>query len=109
MATSTKTKMSITIEVELKEILGKIDQKLDGIQKDITELNIGQAELRGGQSELRSNFSALESSQKTMAADIVTLKQDVTDLKGAKSLIIPIIVAVTTSVLTLLIRSIPLA
>jgi hypothetical protein len=36
-----------------------------------------------------------------------TLIKDIADLKGAKSLIIPIIVAVTTSLITLLIRAIP--
>ena len=35
------------------------------------------------------------------------LIKDIADLKGAKSLIIPIIVAVTTSLITLLIRAIP--
>lgn len=36
-----------------------------------------------------------------------TLIKDVSDLKGAKSLIVPLIVAVTTSLITLLIRAIP--
>ena len=36
-----------------------------------------------------------------------TLNHDVSDLKGVKSLIIPIVVAVTTSILTLVIRTIP--
>ena len=35
------------------------------------------------------------------------LIKDVSDLKGAKSLIIPVVVAVLTSILTLLVRSIP--
>ncbi len=34
--------MSVTIEQDLKEILSKIDQKLDGLQKDIVDLKIGQ-------------------------------------------------------------------
>lgn len=39
--------MSVTIEQDLKDILGKIDQKLDGLQKDIVELKIGQTEIKG--------------------------------------------------------------
>jgi hypothetical protein len=35
------------------------------------------------------------------------LIKDVSDLKGAKSLIIPVVVAVLTTILTLLVRSIP--
>ncbi|HEY9872657.1 MAG TPA: hypothetical protein V6D12_04445 [Candidatus Obscuribacterales bacterium] len=37
--------MSVTIESDLKEILAKIDQKLDSISKDITDLKVGQARL----------------------------------------------------------------
>ena len=37
--------MSVTIESDLKEILNKIDQKLDNISKDITDLKVGQARL----------------------------------------------------------------
>ncbi len=36
-----------------------------------------------------------------------TLVQEVSDLKGAKSLIVPIIVAVVTAFLTLLVRLLP--
>ena len=39
--------MSVTIEQDLKEILSKIDQKLDGLQKDIVDLKIGQTEIKG--------------------------------------------------------------
>lgn len=39
--------MSVTIEQDLKDILGKIDQKLDGLQKDIVDLKIGQTEIKG--------------------------------------------------------------
>lgn len=94
--------MTVKIEVELKEVLGKIDTKLDSIQKDITELKIGQAELKSSNIELKTG-------QKTLVDDVSTLKQDVADLKGTKSLIVPIVVAVTTSLVTLLIRSIPLS
>ncbi|MGK7875570.1 MAG: hypothetical protein AB4426_20405 [Xenococcaceae cyanobacterium] len=47
--------MSITIEQDLKEVLAKIDQKLDNLtgdiaeirQKDLVELKVGQAEIKG--------------------------------------------------------------
>ena len=39
--------MSVTIQQDLKEILSKIDQKLDGLQKDIVDLKIGQTEIKG--------------------------------------------------------------
>jgi hypothetical protein len=38
--------MSITIESDLKEILVKLDQKLDNIQKDVTDLKIEVTEIK---------------------------------------------------------------
>ncbi len=39
--------MSLIIEQDLKEVLGQINQNLEIIKKDITELKIGQAEIKG--------------------------------------------------------------
>ena len=39
--------MSLTIEVELKDVLNGINQKLDVIQKDVADMKLGQAELKG--------------------------------------------------------------
>ena len=38
---------NIQIESDLKEILKSIDNKLDKITTDVTELKVGQAEIRG--------------------------------------------------------------
>jgi tetrahydromethanopterin S-methyltransferase subunit G len=32
--------MSISIESDLKEVLGQINQKLDNLQKDVTDINL---------------------------------------------------------------------
>jgi hypothetical protein len=37
--------MSVTIEQDLKEILGSINQKLDNLQKDVMDIKIVQARL----------------------------------------------------------------
>ena len=37
--------MSITIEQDLKEVLGEINQKLGHLQGDVTDLKVGQARL----------------------------------------------------------------
>jgi predicted nuclease with TOPRIM domain len=39
--------MSLIVETDLKEILTRIDQKLDSVQKDVTDLKLGIAELKG--------------------------------------------------------------
>ena len=37
--------MSVTIEQDLKEVLGEINKKLDHLQGDVTDLKVGQARL----------------------------------------------------------------
>ncbi|MGL6338040.1 MAG: hemolysin XhlA family protein [Waterburya sp.] len=61
---------NIQIESDLKEILNKLDGKLDNLQKDVTELKIGQAEVKGDIKRLDSNIS--------------TLKEDIKEIKGSQ-------------------------
>jgi chromosome segregation ATPase len=84
----------------LEIILTNITEKLDSLQKDVTDLKVDMAEVK---TELKIIDRRLEKVEGTQNA----LIQDVSDLKGAKSLIIPVVVAVLTSILTLLVRSIP--
>jgi chromosome segregation ATPase len=84
----------------LEIILTNITEKLDSLQKDFTDLKVDMAEVK---TELKIIDRRLEKVEGTQDA----LIQDVSDFKGAKSLIIPVVVAVLTSILTLLVRSIP--
>jgi chromosome segregation ATPase len=61
---------NIQIESDLKEILNKLDGKLDNLQKDLTELKIGQAEVKGDIKRLDSSIS--------------TLKEDIKEIKGSQ-------------------------
>jgi uncharacterized protein (DUF849 family) len=87
--------MTTTIETDLKEILGdfkqefsKINQRLDIIQKELTDLKVSQqrdiAELRGDMAELRSSqqqdSAAMKISQADIRGDIKTLDEKVTGL-----------------------------
>ena len=99
--------MANTIETDLKEILGefkqeftKINQRLDRMETDLTTIKIDVATVKTTVNSLENRLDKIEIEQKTLIKDMA-------DLKGAKSLIIPIIVAVTTSLITLLIRAIP--
>jgi len=78
----------------------KLEDKIDKLSDAINQLAIGQARLEEQVSNLNKRFEKIETSQETLI-------KDVSDLKGAKSLIVPLIVAVTTSLVTLLIRAIP--
>lgn len=90
------------IETDLAEVLKQMNQKLDNLSSDVNELKIGQARVEEKLDSQGENIKELKDTQKKLSADVA-------DLKGAKSLIIPILVAVTTSILTLVIRSIPIS
>jgi predicted nuclease with TOPRIM domain len=90
----------VTVTYSLEEIFKEIKQSLNTLQKDVTDLKVDMAEVK---TELKSIDKRLEKVEGTQD----TLIKDVSDLKGAKSLIIPVVVAVLTSILTLLVRSIP--
>ncbi len=49
--------MSTVIETDLKEVLTQINQKLDNLQRDVTDLKIGQARL---EAELKGDIKALD-------------------------------------------------
>ena len=59
--------MSITIESDLKEILTKIDQKLDNLQKDVTDLKI---EMIATKAELKEEISDLKGEVKVLDAKV---------------------------------------
>jgi peptidoglycan hydrolase CwlO-like protein len=61
---------NIQIESDLKEILNKLDSRLDNLQKDLTEIKVGQTEVKGDIKRLDSNIS--------------TLKEDIKEIKGSQ-------------------------
>jgi archaellum component FlaC len=92
--------MPTIIETYLKEVLDRIDKRLNSIESDLTTIKVDVATVKTTVNSLENRLEKIETEQKTLIKDMA-------DLKGAKSLIIPIIVAVTTSLITLLIRAIP--
>ena len=96
------------IETDLAQILGEINRKLDNLGNNVSDLKVGQARLEEKANSLNQEIKEVKSSVKTIEAEQKDIASEVADLKGAKSLIIPILVAVTTSILTLIIRSIPI-
>jgi chromosome segregation ATPase len=100
--------MSVQIESDLKEILtrfeqrfDKLDQKLDKLNDNTTDINLRLTKVETKLDAATENIKEIKSTQKTLSTDV-------SDLKGSKSLIIPLVVAVRTSVLTLIIRTIPI-
>ena len=93
--------MSIQIESDLKEILNRFEQKLDKLNDNTNDINLRLTKVETKVDSAIEDIKEIKSTQKT-------LNNDVSDLKGVKSLIIPILVAATTSILTLVVRTIPI-
>ncbi len=102
--------MSINVESDLKEILNKLEQKLDNLQNDVSGLRQQDIPTINVKLEnLSTRMSQVEKTVDKVSTNQETIQKDVSDLKGVKSLIVPIVVAVTTSILTLVIRAIPIS
>ena len=99
------------IETDLAEILTSINNKIDKYQDENRQefKSIGNRlnKLEVSQAQLTTQVDNIEKEVKEIKYNQKTLSVDVSSLKGAKSLIVPIIVAVTTSILTLILRTIP--
>jgi len=92
--------MTIQIESDLKEILDKLDLKLDKLQGDVSDLREQDIPSINVKLEnLSTRMSQVEKTADKLSTTQDNILKDVSDLKGAKSLVIPILVAVTTSIL----------
>ncbi len=101
--------MTNPIETDLAEILKEIKSDQKKMLDQISDLKIGQSNINGRIGRLEEKVTNIDETVKEIKDTQKTLVSDVANLKGAKSLIIPIIVAVTASILTLVIRAIPIS
>jgi hypothetical protein len=54
----------VTVTYSLEEVLKEINQKLDTLQKDVTEIKVGQIKLETEVVALKENISNIAGSQK---------------------------------------------
>jgi predicted nuclease with TOPRIM domain len=76
-----------TVTYSLEAILTRIEGKIDRIDDRLTKLEVGQAKLIEKVEGMDKRLERLENEQSGLVKDI-------SDLKGAKSLIIPVTVAI---------------
>ncbi len=95
------------VKQEIKNVNPKLDNvqkdvntQLDNLQKEVTDVKVGQATLTEKVSGMDKRLEKVETEQDTMVKAI-------SDLQGFRSLIVPIVVAVATALLTLLFRLVP--
>jgi FtsZ-binding cell division protein ZapB len=101
--------MSLTIETDLKEILTKLDGKIDRMQDNITDLKLGQSEIKGDLKSLNTKVDNLEKTVDRVQKDVDILKTEVAGLTGIKGLLIPLSVAVTVSAISFALTHIKLS
>ena len=101
--------MSVQIESDLKEILTRFEQRFDKLDLKLDKLNDNTTDINLRLTKVETKLDAATEDIREIKSTQKSLGTDVSDLKGAKSLIIPIVVAVTTSILTLIIRTIPIS
>ncbi|NCS79371.1 MAG: hypothetical protein GPJ17_20090 [Microcystis aeruginosa K13-07] len=89
-----------TVTYSLEAILTRIEGKIDRIDDRLTKLEVGQAKLIEKVEGMDKRLERLENEQSGLVRDI-------SDLKGVKSLIIPVTVAIITAILTVFLRSLP--
>jgi len=66
--------MTTTIETDLREVLAKIDNRLERIGNNLTEFK----------AEIAKDMTVLKVDMATVKADLTTVKEDVKDLRGSQ-------------------------
>ncbi len=65
--------MSINIETDLKEILKNLENKLDKVSDDISELKTDTAVLKANQENIKEQLSKIDGTQKAQIWSLITL------------------------------------
>lgn len=98
----------VNVTYSIEEFLKQINQKLETLQKDVTDIKIGQAkmeaEIRGDIKVIDTRLVNVEKTVDEIKGDTKKNTADLADLKGWRSLIAPFFVAVVVALMTGLIN-----
>ncbi|MCZ8037876.1 MAG: shikimate 5-dehydrogenase [Microcystis sp. LE17-20A] len=78
-----------------------VDQKFDTLQKDVNDLKVEPTEIKGEIKTLTEKVAGIDKRLEKVEDSYAILVKDIADLKGFKSLIIPMVVAFLSAVVTL--------
>ena len=81
-----------------------MDQKFDSLQKDVNDLKVEVTEIKGDIKTLDQKVETMDKRLEKVEDSYAILVKDIADLKGFKSLIIPMVVAFLSAVVTLGLR-----
>jgi predicted nucleic acid-binding Zn-ribbon protein len=82
-----------------------MDQKFGTLQKDVNDLKVEVTEIRGDIKTLSEKVEGMDKRLEKVEDNYTVLVKDIADLKGFKSLIIPMVVAFLSAIVTLGLRS----
>jgi predicted nucleic acid-binding Zn-ribbon protein len=82
-----------------------MDQKFGTLQKDVNDLKVEVTEIKGDIKTLSEKVEGMDKRLEKVEDNYTVLVKDIADLKGFKSLIIPMIVAFLSTIVTLGLRS----
>jgi len=92
------------IESKIDNLQRDVNQKFDTIQKDINDLMVETTEIKGDIKTLSEKVEGIDKRLEKVEDNYTILVKDIADLKGFKSLIIPMVVAFLSAVVTLGLR-----
>ncbi len=81
-----------------------VNQKFDTLQKDVNDLKVEVTEIKGDIKTLDQKVETMDKRLEKVEDSYAILVKDIADLKGFKSLIIPMVVAFLSAVVTLGLR-----
>ena len=81
-----------------------VNQKFDSLQKDVNDLKVEVTEIKGDIKTLDQKVETMDKRLEKVEDSYAILVKDIADLKGFKSLIIPMVVAFLSAVVTLGLR-----
>ncbi|MGB5593675.1 MAG: shikimate dehydrogenase [Crocosphaera sp.] len=100
-----------TVTYSIAEILKRIEDKLDNNQKEVNQkldkINERLTKLEIGQATLTEKVGGMDKRLEKVESEQAIIVKVISDLQGFRSLIIPMVVAVATALLTLLFRLVP--
>jgi chromosome segregation ATPase len=92
------------VDQKIDNLQRDMDQKFNSLQKDVNDLKVEVTEIKGDIKTLDQKFETLAKRREKVEDGYAILVKDIADLKGFKSLIIPMVVAFLSAVVTLGLR-----
>ncbi|MEA5533459.1 shikimate dehydrogenase [Crocosphaera sp. XPORK-15E] len=93
----------VTVTYSLEEVLKELKQEIKDVNTKLDKLNTIEVEI----AKLTEKVGGMDKRLEKVESEQGTMVKAISDLQGFRSLILPIVVAVSTALLTLLFRLVP--